>query len=559
MEQTADEILDAAQDHHLAGRIAESIELYQRALKLRPDDAQCHFFLGLATFQAGRATEAVQWVRRAIAIDPSVAEYHCDLGRFLFHLNDLDGAIGASRKAIELRGDFPEALFNLGNALCRSELFDEGIDAYRRAIALRGEVRDAVNNLGMALLSLGRIDEAVACFDRIVASNPSDAAAHSNRIYALHFHPSWDAAAIRRELMQWNDRHAWPLKTAITPHKNPRDPERPLRIGYVSADFREHVVGWNMLPLLREHNSKRFQVFCYSGVQRADAITRELRSHAFAWREIAGISDDRAAEMIREDQIDILVDLSLHTGGNRLLVFARKPAPIQVSYLGYPGSTGLEAVDWRFSDPYLDSEEENAYHTERTIGLPRTYWCYRPGGTAPAVAPPPALSSGTITFGCLNLFQKLSGPALELWGRIMLAVAGSRLLLHAPKGNCRTRLMQLFERSGVAGNRIEFVERVPWPQYIQTYQRIDIGLDPFPYGGGITTCDALWMGVPVITLRGKTAVGRGGTTILSNLNLDQLVARSLEQYMTTATALANNLALLSEMRAGLRRRMQGSP
>ena len=276
-------------------------------------------------FQAGRAPEAVQWVRRAIAVDPAVAEYHCDLGRFLFHLNDLEGAISASRRAIELRGDFPEALFNLGNALCRSELFEDGIEAYRRAIGLRGEVPDAVNNLGMALLSVGRIDEAVGCFDRILASNPSDAAVHSNRIYAVHFHPDWDAAAIRGELMQWNERHARPVKAAIAAHNNRRDPDRRLRIGYVSADFREHVVGWNMLPLLREHDGKRFEVFCYSGVQRPDAMTRELRSHALEWRDIAGISDDRAAGMIREDQIDILVDLSLHTGGNRLGVFVRKP------------------------------------------------------------------------------------------------------------------------------------------------------------------------------------------------------------------------------------------
>ena len=357
--------------------------------------------------------------------------------------------------------------------------------------------------------------------------------------------------------MLWNDRHARPL-TAVA-HPNRHDLDRPLRIGYVSADFREHVVGWNMLPLLREHDPKQFQIFGYSAVRRPDAMTRELQSHVFEWRDIAGVSDDDAARMIRNDQIDILVDLSLHTGGNRLLIFARKPAPVQATYLGYPGSTGLETMDFRFSDPFLDSDEETADHTERTIRLPRTYWCYRPGGPAPAVAKLPALSNGWITFGCLNLFQKLSIPTLELWGRIMLTVPESRLLLHAPVGSCRTRLLQLLEHSAVAGHRIEFVERLPWPRYIQTYQRIDIALDPFPYGGGITTCDALWMGVPVITLRGKTAVGRSGASILGNLGLQQFVARSAEQYISAAAELADDLALLSELRSTLRQRMLESP
>lgn len=231
MSQAHNEILDAAHDRHTTGRLLEAAELYRKALQLRPDDDQCLFFLGLVMFQVRRLPVAVDLVRRAIVIDPDVAEYHCDLGRILFALNDLAGAISASRKALELRPDFPEALFNLGNALCRSGLLEEGIDAYQRAIALRGDAPDAVNNVGMALLTLGRIDEAVACFDRILILNPTDAAAHSNRIYAVHFNPSWSAMEIRRELIQWNQRHAQPLKATIVPHANDRDLDRPLRTG----------------------------------------------------------------------------------------------------------------------------------------------------------------------------------------------------------------------------------------------------------------------------------------------------------------------------------------
>lgn len=278
-----------------------------------------------------------------------------------------------------------------------------------------------------------------------------------------------------------------------------------------------------------------------------------------AWRDIADISDERAAKIIPDDRIDILVDLSLHTGRNRLLIFARKPAPIQITYLGYPGSTGLEAIDYRFSDPFLESDEQQADHTERTIRLPRTYWCYRPGGATPPVAPPPVISSGSITFGCLNQFQKISTATLDLWQQIIQAAPGSGLLLHAPPGKHRAELIQRFERRGVAAHRIEFVERLPWPQYIQTYDRIDIALDPFPYGGGITPCDALWMGVPVITLRGRTSVSRGGTSILRNLRIDRYVAQSPEQYISAATTLADDVPLLSDTRMRLRQRMLESP
>ncbi len=558
MSQTLDEILDAAQDHHIAGRFAKAVELYRNALKLHPDDAQCLFFLGIALFQLRRSAEAVELVRRAIALDPTVAEYHCDLSRFLFALNDFEGAIAASRKAIELRPDFPEALFNLGNALCRSGQLEEGIDPYRRAIALQSDGSDAVNNLGMALLTLGKIDEAIACFDRILASNPTDAAAQSNRIYAAHFSPSWTAKEIRGELVQWNDRHAQPLAAAIAPHTNDRHLDRPLRVGYVSADFREHVVGWNMLPLIQEHDPGRFQIYCYSSVRNPDAVTRQLQSYASAWRDIADTSDERAAQIIREDRIDVLIDLSVHTGGNRLLIFARKPSPIQITYLGYPGSTGLATMDYRFSDPFLDSDEEQADHTEHTIRLPRTYWCYRPGDATPPVAPPPVLSAGRITFGCLNQFQKVSAPTLDWWQQILQAVPGSHLLLHAPPGKHRAELIQRFERNGIAAHRIEFVERLPWSQYIQTFGRMDIALDPFPYSGGITTCDALWMGVPVITLRGKTAVGRSGTSILHNLDMDQCIAHFPEQYVSAAETLAGDLPLLTDTRVRLRRRMLDS-
>lgn len=554
----ADEVFQRAQDLHLGGKVSESIPLYRSALEQNPNDAEGHFFLGLALFQTGKLTEAADSIRRAIGVDAGVAEFHCDLAKVLFQLGDFGGAIATSRRALELQPDFPEAQVNLGNALCRTRAFDEGIVAYRRAIELEGERQDVLNNLGMAHLTLGEIDAAKDFFGRAMKIDPNDAAAHSNLIYAMHFDSSSDAAAIRAELGRWNQQHAAALMPPLASYENERTFNRPLRIGYISPDFRDHVVGWNMLPLLREHDRERFHAVCYASVAEPDEMTGRLRSLVYDWRDIANKSDEEVARLVRVDQIDILVDLSLHTGGNRLRVMARKPAPIQVSYLGYPGSTGLDAIDYRFSDPWLDSDDELSEHTERTIRLPRTYWCYQPLEADIEPGPLPATSSGVITFGCLNQFQKLSTPALELWREILMNVANSRLLVHAEQGKCRNRLLELFERGGVERGRIEFTPRLSRARYLETYRRIDIALDPFPHGGGITTCDALWMGAPVITLRGKTGVGRAAASILRNLDLGWLIAKSEREYLSIARSLAEKIAHLAEIRERLRERFRGS-
>ncbi|HTW94797.1 MAG TPA: tetratricopeptide repeat protein [Tepidisphaeraceae bacterium] len=552
MRQGFDDIFKRAQDAHAEGKIGEAAALYEEALKLRPEDAPCTYFLGVARFQLGQTRRAIELVRRAIAIDGSVAEHHCDLAAMLFAVDDDRAAIGAADQAISLRPDFPEALFIRGNALCKSERFEEGIDAYQRLIALRPEARDALNNLGMALLQLGRVEEAVGCFERIVRANPADAAADSNRVYAMLFSPDYGPDEIRGQLLNWNCRHR--RSGPARPHENLRMVDRPLRIGYVSADFRDHVVGWSML-WMAHHDAAKFNVTCYSGVGRADATTQKLRGCARQWRDISRMPDAEAAELIRADRIDILVDLSLHTSGNRLPLFAMKPAPIQVTYLGYPGSTGVEAIDYRFSDRRIDSVNEQGEHTERTIYLPGCYWCYHPGGPAPDVSQPPCMASGRITFGCLNQFPKVSRAALETWKRVLAEVPSSRLLLCAPEGRHRERVIELLN---VGDDRLEFLPRQSWADYIATYQRIDICLDPFPCGGGISTCDALWMGVPVITLRGKTSVGRGGASILHYVGLDELVSASTEQYVSAAIDLARDRPRLCGIRCGLRPRMRSS-
>jgi predicted O-linked N-acetylglucosamine transferase (SPINDLY family) len=314
-----------------------------------------------------------------------------------------------------------------------------------------------------------------------------------------------------------------------------------------------------LLPLLANHDHERFEIFCYSNSGISDALTEKLRSQAEVWRSILGVKDAKAAELIQADKIDILVDLSLHMADNRMLLFARKPGRVQLTYLGYCGTTGLEAMDFRLSDPHLDPPDGDlTVYSEQTIRLPTSYWCYQPGGESPEVSPLPSASGAPVTFGCLNNFAKVSSAAMDLWAKVLAAVPGSRLILNCPAGSHRAVVEEKFVSRGVGADRLEFFAMRPWVDYMRAYHRIDIALDPIPYGGGITTCDALWMGVPVVSLNGGTAVGRGGRTILSNVGLAELLGYSSDDYVRIAAELAGDRQRLTDLRAGLRGRMEQS-
>jgi predicted O-linked N-acetylglucosamine transferase (SPINDLY family) len=365
---------------------------------------------------------------------------------------------------------------------------------------------------------------------------------------------------IHEELARWNQRHAEPLKKLIQPHANDRDPDRRLRIGYVSPDFRDHVVGRNLLPLLRQHDHGQLEIFCYANVIRFDGLTEQCRRCADGWRSIVGLSDSQTADLIRQDRIDILVDLALHTGGNRLGVFARKPAPVQATFAGYPGSTGLDIIEYRLTDPYLDPPGLNGPRcSETSIHLPDTFWCYDPLGTELAVNALPAQTNGHITFGCLNNFCKVNEHVLRLWAQVLKVIERSRLVVLCPDGSHRQTVLNLLEREGISPDRIELIVGGPRLQYLELYHRIDVGLDTFPYNGHTTGLDSFWMGVPVVTLVGQTAVGRAGLSQLTNLGLPELIAHTPQQYIQIATDLAGDLPRLAEVRRTLRGRMQKSP
>ena len=314
-----------------------------------------------------------------------------------------------------------------------------------------------------------------------------------------------------------------------------------------------------MAPILAHHDRTQVEVFCYSDVAVRQLFTRRVRSYAEHWRLIAGMTDEQVADRIHEDRIDLLIDLTMHMARNRMGVFARKPARVQATYLAYCSTTGLDAIDYRLTDPHIDPPGGPLPYVERSAYLPETYWCYEAPADAPPVQATPALVNGFITFGCLNNFCKVSPPALATWAAILRDVPRSRLLLHAREGSHRNRVRDTFSAARVAGDRIDFVATQPFADYLATYHRIDLALDPFPYGGGTTTLDGLWMGVPVVTLKGETAVGRGGVSILSNLQLHDQIAASTDNYMRVAIDMARNVERLNALRLSLRDRLRQSP
>jgi protein O-GlcNAc transferase len=575
-------------------RFDEAIGSFQRALWLRPDFVDAHNNLGNALQRRGRLDEAIASFQQALSLNPQFMAARNNLGNTLHAQGHLEKAIACFQQVLIQNPDFAQAHNNLANVLKDMGRVDDAIACYQRALTIDPNYADARSNLASVLHAQGTLDEAVVCFEQTIAMcpdfvsshinlgnlfkdqgrldeaiasyrralelRPDNAVAHSNLAYALHFHPGSDANEIFQEHVRWNDRHARHLRTACMFGDIDRSPDRRLRIGYVSPDFREHVVAWNLLPLLNQHDHEKFEVIAYADLIRPDAMTDRIRAMTDGWRDIRGKSDEQVADLVHTDRVDILIDLASHMKRNRLLVFARKPAPVQVTYLAYCSTTGLEAMDYRLSDPYMDpADSDLSCYSERTVRLPETYWCYRPGGPTPEVSLPPSLANGFITFGCLNNFAKVSGDALELWADVLSAVPGSRLLLSTGVGSHRKAVIDRFARRGISADRLELIGWQPWERYVQQLSSVDIALDPFPYNGGITSCDALWMGVPVVSLSGRTAVGRAGRSILSNIGLREMVADTPEGYIQIAVGLANDQPRLRELRATLRQRMEQSP
>ncbi|HEX4793451.1 MAG TPA: tetratricopeptide repeat protein [Humisphaera sp.] len=541
------------------GRTDEAATAFTRAASLKPDYYDAWFQLGATLRETRDFAAALNAMQKAAQLQPESADAHAGLGSALRDVGRLDDAIAAFHKAIALRPNDPHLLFTLGSAYLARGQLDEASEALRAAIGLKPDYGEAYANLGQVLKEAGQPAEAIDAFRQSLALRP-DANIASNIPFTMQFLPDVDDRTIAAELARWNQTYAQPLGALIRPLANDREPRRQLRIGYVSPDFRNHSVGRFMLPLLSGHARGAFQIYCYSDARKPDAFTALLASKTKNWRATARLTDEQLAAQIRDDKIDILVDLALHTSQNRLLAFAQKPAPVQVTYLAYCGTSGMPTMDYRLTDPYLDPPgREQTWYSEKSIRLPKTYWCYQPPDDAPAVGPLPAQTRGNIAFGCLNNFCKISPPALRTWIRILQAIPNSRLHLHAFEGSHRDRLREELSQAGIDSSRVEFSGYLTLDAYYNLYNQIDITLDPFPYAGGTSTCDSLWMGAPVVTLAGERAISRGGVSILSNTGITELIAQSPQDYAMIATSLARDPARLSELRSTMRQRMGSSP
>jgi protein O-GlcNAc transferase len=542
-----------------------AITAFQKAVSLRAEYASAHNGLGNSLRAVGQLNDSVAAYRKAVALKPESAGFWNNLGIGLQAIGQTPEAMEAFNRALGLKPDYVEALSNLGNVLWLVGRPYEGAQVCRRAIAIQARNAPAWNNLGNCLRDCGQVPEATHAYSQAVASAFFDAGFHSNLIYSLHFQAGLDTGEVFRQHVEWNDRHAAPLGKNVPAHANDRSANRPLRIGYVSPDFVDHSVAYFLEPLFANHDRNNFEIYAYADVAKPDATTARLQQSVSHWRNITGVTDERLVQLVREDKIDILVDLAGHTGHNRLLAFARKPAPVSVTHIGYPYSTGMTAMDYRFTDAHADPPGmTEKYHSEKIVRLPDTFLCFAPPADAPEVTPLPAQTSGRITFCSFNSLAKISSATTDMWVKVLRAVPSGRLMIKSIGGlseeGPRERLLAQFTAAGISPERIELRKRVPSPAgHLEVYNQIDIALDTFPYHGTKTTCDALWMGVPVVTLAGPTHPSRVGVSLLSSVGLGDLVAESPDAYATKAAKLCSDLAALTEIRAGLRDRMKNSP
>lgn len=577
----------------------EAVNLIRKAIEISPKIGIFHNSLGKVLFALGKLDEAVKQYSKALSLQPSLHEARYNCGEVLCASNRLDEATACIEQLLKDKPDFfsaysvlteilsrkgetekalvqcqsalaaypgnAELICCVGTALSKLGRVEDVIAHYQHTLEIKPDFAEAHHNLGNAFVTQGDLGAGIAHYEQALALKPSFTDTNSGLLMALNYLPALDSASIYAEHLKYAKRHETPLAEFIKPHTNNRTLGRHLRVGYVSSDFRQHAVAYFIAPVLARHNHDQVQVFCYSGHNVEDDMTRHLQTHADSWRRIFGLSHHQVAQQIRDDQIDILIDLGGHTGGyDRLPVFARKPAPIQVTWLGYPNTTGLSAMDYRITDAHADPVGlTDAFHTEKLIRLPDTFSCYQPPHDCPEVAELPARQNGYITFGSFNNLLKLTPQVIALWAKILQSVPKARLMLKSKilDGTAgRQSTLEMFSAHGITGKQLELVGHSKSQlDHFNWYNKIDIGLDTFPYNGTTTTCDTLWMGVPVVTLAGNTHVARVGVSQMTNLGMPELIANTPEEYHAIALRLAQDLDALDKIRKELRPRMSASP
>ncbi|OQA00795.1 MAG: hypothetical protein BWY69_01569 [Planctomycetes bacterium ADurb.Bin401] len=445
--------------------------------------------------------------------------------------------------------------FNEGKIDDAAEFLSNAAKKISEASDLSSCEKFLCEKFGQHLLSTGEIDIAVDSLDKLTQIHPWKADMHSQTLASLHYLPDIDQQTIFEEHKKWANINA-PAENTENFHDNDPDPRRKLRIGYISPDFRLHPLAFLISPIICGHDRKNFEIYGYANVGKIEPTTEHIKSKCDFYRNIYGVDARQIVEIIKEDKIDILVELAGHANGNSLEVLAYKPAPIQVSYLGYPGTTGMTQIDYRFTDEILNPPQSQKFYTEELVYLPQPLACF--SSTNIPVAPLPAEKNGFITFGAFQTNFKINSDVIRLWSKILNLNPASRLILRFAKGdepNIRDFYFNRFEKFGIDRRRIEIGGRLSYSDHLHQYDKIDIALDTFPFNGQTTICEALWMGVPVISMTGDSFASRLGLDILQSVGLEFFAAKTADEYAAKAISLAQNLPSLSKIRASLRQRL----
>jgi predicted O-linked N-acetylglucosamine transferase (SPINDLY family) len=540
------------------GRWEEALAQHSNAARLAPNDASVLNDFGCALLEAGRLEDAAEMLRLALDLDHEHGEALTNLAAVLNRLGRAADAADAAKQAIALRPDHGSVLGVLSTVLASSGDYAGAEQAARRAVSLDAEDAGAWVQLGNVLIDIGEVDAAAEAYGRAVDLAPDNRVAAHNRNYSLHLSATIGDEGLFEAIRQWGAGQSKPIEQSV----RERDPDRRLRIGYVSADFGRHPVGWFMAPVLPNHDPTEVEVVCYSDREVEDDLTRFLRSHCQDWVSVLGMDDRALVERIRADGIDLLVDLGGHTARNRLGTFALAPAPVQATWGGLIGTTGLPAMDWLIGDPQQVPAGAEGLYTERIVRLPNGYVCYGPPDYAPEVTSLPALRNGWLTFGCFNRLAKLSDETLMLWARVLKAAPESRLVLNTKELACRTlreRVTGRFAGLGIGADRLDLRPGGSHAEMLAAYGDVDVALDPMPYSGGLTTLEALWMGVPVVTLPGWRFCARHSLSHVTVLGHQEWAASDPDGYVRIAAGFAEDTDTLVKLRAGMRARMAASP
>lgn len=546
------------------GQADEAATCLRRAIELRPDSAKAHSGLGSALKALGQIDAAVACYRRALELKPDYAEAHHNLGIALYELGQPDAAVACYRQALSLKPDYANAHGTLGAALGELGQFDEAVSCIRRALEIRPDHAETHNNLGNVLKDLGQLDAAVASYRRALELKPGKFEIHSNLLFAQSFladQPAESRLAAARRFGRQVAERARPYAE----WDNVPDPDRCLRVGLVSGDLRYHPVGHFVVGVLSAVASVaagRLEFFGYPTHPGNDQLTEGIRASCAGWRSALGLADESMARRIRDDGIDILIDLAGHTACNRLSLFAWKPAPVQATWLGYLGTTGVAAIDYLMADALSLPQSDAINFSESICYLPESYLCFTPPAGDTSVSPLPALCTGQVTFGSFNNLTKMNDAVVGLWARVLHAVPGSRLMLKARQlreESVRQSVAESFARHGIPAGRLFLKPQALRSQYLMPYAEVDIALDPFPYPGITTTVESLWMGVPVLTLAGTHFQSRQGVSLLTNAGLPDWIAADADDFVARAARYAADWQALALLRQGLRQKLLASP